>query len=135
MVCSLVVSVHFSIQEKIALHDCMILRLGTNFKVSILMHYTCHCYIYSVITDAREWRFYKQLNGLQTPIEEGMFNKQSKGKFAEIFLRPKETVYIPFKYLSFKADHSVHPQVCIIGSLPNQNETVYTINILIFALF
>ena len=40
-----------------------------------------------------------------------MFNKQSKTEFAEIFLRPKETVYIPFKYLSYKADDTVHPQV------------------------
>ncbi|XP_052081503.1 nephrocystin-4-like isoform X3 [Mytilus californianus] len=63
-----------------------------------------------VITDAREWRYFKQLNGLQSPLEEGMFTKQSKSQFAEIFLRPKETVYIPFKYLSFKADHTVHPQ-------------------------
>ena len=66
---------------------------------------------FSVITDAREWRYFKQVNSLQTPIEEGMFNKQSKTEFAEIFLRPKETVYIPFKYLSHKADHTVHPQV------------------------
>lgn len=62
-----------------------------------------HC-----VTDAREWRYFKQLYQIQSQIEEGMFNKEAKSP--EVFLRPKETVHIPFKYLSFLADQSASPQ-------------------------
>ncbi|XP_021379713.1 nephrocystin-4-like isoform X2 [Mizuhopecten yessoensis] len=63
-----------------------------------------------VVTDPREWRYFKRLYELQGEVEEGMFNKQSKAQYVEIFLRPKETVQIPFKYLTFTADESVQPQ-------------------------
>ncbi|XP_074655528.1 nephrocystin-4-like isoform X2 [Tubulanus polymorphus] len=64
----------------------------------------------SVITDAREWRHFKQLNGLASPVEEGMFNTDRSTVHPEIFLRPKEQVHVPFKLVSFAADHSVQPQ-------------------------
>ncbi|XP_033763322.1 nephrocystin-4-like isoform X5 [Pecten maximus] len=64
----------------------------------------------NVVTDPREWRYFKKLYELQGEVEEGMFNKQSKSHHVEIFLRPKETVQIPFKYLTFAADESVQPQ-------------------------
>ncbi|XP_060072495.1 nephrocystin-4-like isoform X2 [Ylistrum balloti] len=64
----------------------------------------------NVVTDPREWRYFKKLYELQGEVEEGMFNKQSKSHHVEIFLRPKETVQIPFKYLTFSADESVQPQ-------------------------
>ncbi|KAH3821253.1 hypothetical protein DPMN_123015 [Dreissena polymorpha] len=63
------------------------------------------------VTDAREWRYFKQVYQIQSQIEEGMFNKEAKSASPEVFLRPKETVNIPFKYLMFKADQSVNPQV------------------------
>ena len=54
------------------------------------------------------------LNEVYTSVEEGMFNTETKSGNPEIFLRPKETVTVPFKFLSFKANHSVQPQVnCI----------------------
>ena len=77
----------------------------------------CHLNIFSLarcVTDAREWRYFKQLNQIQSPMEEGMFTKDRKSHFPEVFLRPKETVHIPFKYLSFVADQTASPQV--IGS-------------------
>ena len=49
---------------------------------------------------------------IYTPVEEGMFNMETASTHPEIFLRPKESVNIPFKFLSLKADHTVHPQVC-----------------------
>lgn len=64
------------------------------------------------MTEAREWRHFKQLFGLSTPLEEGLFS-QSTPDCPQIFLRPKEMVHIPFKYQTFHADHSVIPQVCI----------------------
>ena len=60
-----------------------------------------------VITDAREWRFFKQLNGVTTQVEEDMFNKEATSQYPQVFLRPKETVQIPFKYLTFLTDNSV----------------------------
>ena len=70
----------------------------------------CQCFC-SVITDTREWRHFKMLNEVYSSVEEGMFNTDTKSGKPEIFLRPKETVHVPFKFLSFKADHSVQPQV------------------------
>ncbi|XP_005100301.1 nephrocystin-4 isoform X2 [Aplysia californica] len=64
-----------------------------------------------LITDAREWRHYKQLSQLTTPVEEGMFTSASSDKKKpQIFLRPKETVNIPLKFQTFKTDMSVLPQ-------------------------
>ena len=51
------------------------------------------------------------INNVYTSVEEGMFAQQSKSGLPEVFLRPKESVNIPFKLLTFKADHSVNPQV------------------------
>ena len=51
------------------------------------------------------------LNEIYTSVEEGMFNTESKSGKPEIFLRPKESVHIPFKFLTFKADNRVQPQV------------------------
>ena len=39
-----------------------------------------------------------------------MFNRETKSHYPEVFLRPKESVNIPFKYLTFAADQSVKPQ-------------------------
>ncbi|XP_022085519.1 nephrocystin-4-like isoform X2 [Acanthaster planci] len=68
----------------------------------------------SIITDPREWRHFKQLFETYTAVEENMFSELSKespnGSGLQLFLRPKETVNIPFKYQSFKASHSVPPQ-------------------------
>ena len=64
-----------------------------------------------MITDTREWRHYKMMNDVLTSVEEGMFSTQSKSGFPELFLRPKESVNVPFKFLTFRADHAVHPQV------------------------
>ncbi len=51
------------------------------------------------------------LHEVYTSIEEGMFNTESKSGRPEIFLRPKEAVNVPFKFLSLKADHTTHPSV------------------------
>ncbi|KAI8794088.1 nephrocystin-4 isoform X1 [Biomphalaria glabrata] len=64
-----------------------------------------------LVTDAREWRHYKQLFQLTTPIEENMFTSASSDQSKpQIFLRPKEQVYIPLKFLTLKADMSIQAQ-------------------------
>ncbi|KAF6016808.1 NPHP4 [Bugula neritina] len=75
-----------------------------NSEVTISIRVDCD--EISVITDAREWRHFKQLYKLDTPIEEGMFNTEVTRKDPEVFLRPKETVYIPMKYVSYEANHN-----------------------------
>ncbi|KAK3738109.1 hypothetical protein QZH41_013840 [Actinostola sp. cb2023] len=63
----------------------------------------------TVITDTREWRHFKKFVETHSPIEENMFNTADT-TFPEIFLRPRESVHIPFKYQTFRADHSVPDQ-------------------------
>ncbi|KAM4652363.1 nephrocystin-4 [Discoglossus pictus] len=58
-----------------------------------------------VIVDTREWRHFKQLTNTLTPIEENMFHVQENVLTPQLYLRPKETVYVPFKYQTFSVDY------------------------------
>ena len=40
-----------------------------------------------------------------------MFDASSDSSYPKVFLRPRETVHIPFKFQTFRADHSVAEQV------------------------
>uniref|UniRef100_A0A8C9B602 Nephrocystin 4 n=1 Tax=Phocoena sinus TaxID=42100 RepID=A0A8C9B602_PHOSS len=56
----------------------------------------------SLILDGQEWRYFKELAGLHTPLEEDMFHP--RGSLApQLFLRPREMVHIPFKFQTFSA--------------------------------
>uniref|UniRef100_A0A8B9RT26 Nephrocystin 4 n=1 Tax=Accipiter nisus TaxID=211598 RepID=A0A8B9RT26_9AVES len=57
----------------------------------------------SVILDPREWRHFKELTKSVTPVEEEMFHLRDDLR-PQVYLRPKETVRIPFKYQTFSAD-------------------------------
>ncbi|KAM3920977.1 nephrocystin-4 [Leptodactylus fuscus] len=59
-----------------------------------------------VIVDTQEWRHFKELTNTTTPIEENMFHVQQQSDTPQIYLRPKETVYIPFRYQTFCMDHT-----------------------------
>ncbi|XP_048206092.1 nephrocystin-4 isoform X2 [Perognathus longimembris pacificus] len=56
----------------------------------------------SIIVDSQEWRYFKAASGLHTPLEEDMFRLRS-GLAPQLYLRPRETAHIPFKYQSFLA--------------------------------
>ncbi|XP_075046122.1 nephrocystin-4 isoform X2 [Mixophyes fleayi] len=58
-----------------------------------------------VIVDTQEWRHFKELTNTTTPIEENMFNVQQQSDRPQLYLRPKETVYIPFKYQIFSVNY------------------------------
>ncbi|KAF2979925.1 hypothetical protein EK904_013791 [Melospiza melodia maxima] len=60
----------------------------------------------SVILDPREWRHFKELTKSVTPVEEDMFHLREDLK-PQVYLRPSETVHIPFKYQTFSADPAV----------------------------
>ncbi|KAM6046344.1 nephrocystin-4 isoform 2-T3 [Chlamydotis macqueenii] len=57
----------------------------------------------SVILDPREWRHFKELTKSATPVEEEMFHLRDDLR-PQVYLRPNETVHIPFKYQTFSAD-------------------------------
>uniref|UniRef100_U3K4Z2 Nephrocystin 4 n=1 Tax=Ficedula albicollis TaxID=59894 RepID=U3K4Z2_FICAL len=59
----------------------------------------------SVILDPREWRHFKELTKSVTPVEEDMFHLRDDLK-PQVYLRPSETVHIPFKYQTFSGTHS-----------------------------
>ncbi|XP_075376442.1 nephrocystin-4 isoform X5 [Mycteria americana] len=60
----------------------------------------------SVILDPREWRHFKELTESVTVVEEEMFHLRDDLK-PQVYLRPNETVRIPFKYQTFSADPAV----------------------------
>uniref|UniRef100_A0A670ZIN0 Nephrocystin 4 n=1 Tax=Pseudonaja textilis TaxID=8673 RepID=A0A670ZIN0_PSETE len=64
----------------------------------------------SVILDVREWRHFKELTQTVTPLEEDMFHLHN-GLTPQVYLRPKETVYIPFKYQTFSMEQAAMMQV------------------------
>uniref|UniRef100_A0AAA9TIG0 Nephrocystin 4 n=3 Tax=Bos TaxID=9903 RepID=A0AAA9TIG0_BOVIN len=54
----------------------------------------------SLILDGQEWRYFKDMADLHTPLEEDMFHL--RGSLApQLFLRPRETAHIPFKFQTF----------------------------------
>ncbi|XP_062315701.1 nephrocystin-4-like isoform X2 [Osmerus eperlanus] len=65
----------------------------------------------SVITDSAEWRHFKDLTKTLTPLEENMFQLKGGNTLTpQVYLRPKESVYIPLKYQTFYSQHSAVPQ-------------------------
>ncbi|XP_075849533.1 nephrocystin-4 [Microcebus murinus] len=56
----------------------------------------------SVVVDAQEWKYFKDAAGLHTPVEEDMFHLRG-GLAPQLFLRPRETAHVPFKFQSFSA--------------------------------
>ncbi|XP_051027524.1 nephrocystin-4 [Acomys russatus] len=63
----------------------------------------------SIILDSQEWRYFKEATGLHTPLEEDMFHLH--GSLApQLYLRPRETAHIPFKYQTFSVGPPAPPQ-------------------------
>lgn len=60
-----------------------------------------------LVIDSKEWKYLKIINDLlDSPTEEGLFSSSDEGT-PQIYLRPKERVNVPFKFLTFKADNTV----------------------------
>ncbi|KAK2488492.1 hypothetical protein MC885_012586 [Smutsia gigantea] len=71
----------------------------------------------SLIVDSQEWRYFKDAANLHTPVEEDMFHLQG-GLAPQLFLRPRETAHIPFKYQTFSV-------IAIWSVTVGANETVH----------
>lgn len=64
----------------------------------------------SLILDGQEWRYFKDMADLHTPLEEDMFHL--RGSLApQLFLRPRETAHIPFKFQTFSVGPWASAQV------------------------
>lgn len=79
----------------------------------------------SVIVDAREWKHFKELTQTVTPLEEDMFHLPNS-LAPQIYLRPKETVHIPFKYQASCTEQTTQTQV-EKGSLPGLLKMLHTV--------
>uniref|UniRef100_A0A8C9JWG9 Nephrocystin 4 n=1 Tax=Panthera tigris altaica TaxID=74533 RepID=A0A8C9JWG9_PANTA len=71
----------------------------------------------SIISDSREWRFFKDAAKLHTPVEEDMFHLRG-GLAPQLFLRPRETAHIPFKYQTFSVGQVGRPPFSEKGTDP-----------------
>lgn len=66
-----------------------------------------------VVTNSKEWRHLKLLHQIYSQVEDDMFHReeidpnQQNIKYPQLFLRPKETINIPFKFQTFKANNQV----------------------------
>ncbi|XP_015737984.1 nephrocystin-4 isoform X2 [Coturnix japonica] len=74
----------------------------------------------SVILDPREWRHFKELTHTATPLEEDMFHLRDDLK-PQVYLRPEETVHIPFRYQTFSAEPVVAALLGPVGLSKEEN--------------
>ncbi|KIH67008.1 hypothetical protein ANCDUO_02664 [Ancylostoma duodenale] len=69
----------------------------------------------SIVTDQDEWAFYKRANFLETPMEKNLV-LQNSGHM-EIFLKPMESVHVPFLYDDLKATKQPEGNIPQMGQL------------------
>ncbi|XP_069775150.1 nephrocystin-4 [Narcine bancroftii] len=96
-------------------------KLKNPYNVQHTVTIECEHSELSVIVNSREWKYFKNLSKVLTPLEEDMFHVDGGVQFPQIYLRPKETVYIPFKFQTFSSDYSVISQGPADGSLARKN--------------
>jgi len=79
----------------------------------------------SVIVKSEEWRYFKELTKTLTPLEEEMFHLKESTLTPQVYLRPKESVHVPFKYQTFVCG-------CIFPLQVNLEETLVVVDLLWF---
>ncbi|XP_016093915.1 nephrocystin-4-like [Sinocyclocheilus grahami] len=60
----------------------------------------------SVIVKTEEWRYFKELTKTLTPLEEELFHLKESTLTTQVYLRPKDSVHVPFKYQTFICGHT-----------------------------
>ncbi|KAL1269994.1 hypothetical protein QQF64_032283, partial [Cirrhinus molitorella] len=60
----------------------------------------------SVIVKSEEWRYFKELTKTLTPLEEEMFHLKDSTLAPQVYLRPRESIHVPFKYQTFICGHT-----------------------------
>ena len=67
-----------------------------------------------VVEDGKEWRHLKLLHQVYSQVEDNMFHRReldannAELKYPQVYMRAKETLNIPLKYQTFRADNRVH---------------------------
>lgn len=52
------------------------------------------------MSNADEWKYFKSVNNLKTPLERDLFHFEDTGEIS-LFMTAMESIHIPFKYDSF----------------------------------
>uniref|UniRef100_A0A8C9SIG7 Nephrocystin 4 n=1 Tax=Scleropages formosus TaxID=113540 RepID=A0A8C9SIG7_SCLFO len=81
--------------------------LKNPFNVQQTVTIECEDPELSVIVDSAEWRHFKDLTQTPTPLEEHMFHLKEGSAGPQVYLRPKETVYVPLKYQTFTSPRAL----------------------------
>uniref|UniRef100_A0A915D7X4 Uncharacterized protein n=1 Tax=Ditylenchus dipsaci TaxID=166011 RepID=A0A915D7X4_9BILA len=63
----------------------------------ITSHYTIHANMVNLILNTDEWKYFKDMHNLKTPLERDLFNVD-ENKSVTLLLNSLESVYLPFKY-------------------------------------
>eukprot|EP00118_Oscarella_pearsei_P012174 m.87249 g.87249 ORF g.87249 m.87249 type:complete len:1398 (+) comp36538_c0_seq6:32-4225(+) len=71
--------------------------LKNPYETPVTLKIVWNCDELNIIVDIKEWMYFKRLSDVTTPLEEDMFVQSGDGSW-EIFLKARETVYIPFKH-------------------------------------
>ncbi|KAL4646096.1 nephrocystin-4 isoform X2 [Arapaima gigas] len=88
--------------------------LKNPFNVQQTVTIECEDPELSVIVDSAEWRHFKDLTQSSTPLEEYMFHLKESSAAPQVYLRPKETVYVPLKYQTFTSQHALQEPSSIL---------------------
>lgn len=83
-------------------------------KPETVLHFSIP--VCSVIVNAEEWRYFKDLTKTCTPLEVEMFHMKEDSLTPQVYLRPRESVHIPLKYQSFVSGHILLSQVSFLSA-------------------
>ncbi|KAG7332583.1 hypothetical protein KOW79_004417 [Hemibagrus wyckioides] len=91
----------------------------------------------SVIVNAEEWRYFKDMAKTCTPLEVEMFHMKEDSSTPQVYLRPRESIHIPLKYQSFVSGHALLSQDSKTSNSlhfaqPQQSNTVMAKSIKVF---
>ncbi|KAK3540323.1 hypothetical protein QTP70_029591 [Hemibagrus guttatus] len=91
----------------------------------------------SVIVNAEEWRYFKDMTKTCTALEVEMFHMKEDSSTPQVYLRPRESVHIPLKYQSFVSGHALLSQDSKTSNSlhfaqPQQSNTVMAKSIKVF---
>ncbi|XP_051525966.1 nephrocystin-4-like [Myxocyprinus asiaticus] len=84
--------------------------LKNPFNIAQTVTIECDNSELSVIVKTEEWRYFKELTKTLTPLEEEMFHLKEGTLTPQVYLRPKESIHIPFKFQTFICGHTLPPQ-------------------------
>uniref|UniRef100_A0AC34FFP8 MSP domain-containing protein n=1 Tax=Panagrolaimus sp. ES5 TaxID=591445 RepID=A0AC34FFP8_9BILA len=130
------ITVTHSIRNQIGQVEFFEFCLQNTFAQNIKCHIDISDARIKPITNAEEWRFFKSLKGLKTPLEKDLYEIENEKVF--VSLAPMEAVYLPFKFdssilgASFRDEEEiVETKVIFKHSQTNEPISILDLSILI----